>query len=74
MRERAHEWATGAEGEADSSMSREPDLALDPRTLRSGPEPEASTLPTEPPPVLHICFFNINYMTYMFYIIYMLNT
>ena len=29
------------EGETDSPLSREPDLGLDPRTLRSGPEPKA---------------------------------
>lgn len=27
------------EGEADSSMSREPDKGLDPKTLKSWPEP-----------------------------------
>lgn len=31
-----------AEGEADSPMSREPDWGLDPRTLRSLPEPKAT--------------------------------
>ena len=30
-----------AEGEADSPMSRDPDAGLDPRTLRSSPEPKA---------------------------------
>ena len=29
------------EREADSLLSREPDARLDPRTLRSGPEPKA---------------------------------
>jgi len=29
------------EGEADSPPGREPDAALDPGTLESGPEPEA---------------------------------
>ena len=29
------------EGEADSLLSREPDVGLDPRTLESRPEPKA---------------------------------
>ena len=33
----------GAEGEADSPLSREPDAALNPRTLGSGPEQKAGT-------------------------------
>jgi len=33
----------GAEGKADSPLSREPDddMEFEPRTLRSGPEPKA---------------------------------
>ena len=31
------------EGEADSPLSRELNLGLDPRTLRSRPEPKADT-------------------------------
>ena len=31
----------GAEGEADSALSREPGVELEPRTLRSGPVPKA---------------------------------
>lgn len=38
-----------AEGEAGSPKSREPDAALDPRTLRSQPELKADAQPTEPP-------------------------
>ena len=36
-------WGGGAEeeGEADSLLSREPDLGLDPRTLKSPSEPKA---------------------------------
>jgi len=30
-----HEWWGGAGGEADSPLSREPDVGLDPRTLGS---------------------------------------
>ena len=37
------------EGEAISSMNREPNVGLDPRTPRSWPEPKADALPTEPP-------------------------
>ena len=37
------------EGEADSLLSREPNVGLDPRTLESGPELKAATWPTEPP-------------------------
>ena len=39
------------EGEADSLLSREPNMELDPRTLGSRPEPKADGLakPTEPP-------------------------
>ena len=36
-------------GEAGSSLSREPDVGLDPRTLRSWPETKADASPTEPP-------------------------
>ena len=45
-----------AEGEADSLLSREPDVGLDPRTLQSWPELKADIQPTEPPcaPVLYI--------------------
>ena len=35
-------------GDADFPLSREPDMGLDPRTLRSQPEPKADTLLTEP--------------------------
>ena len=41
--------STEGEGEADSLLSREPDMGLDPRTLRSQPEPKADSQPTEPP-------------------------
>ena len=35
-RERAHEWGRDrGEGEADSLLSEEPNVGLDPRTLRS---------------------------------------
>ena len=45
-RERAHtrggEWGGAeGEGEADSPLSREADVGLDPRTLGSWPEPKA---------------------------------
>ena len=50
-KEREHEQRIGAdrEGEADSLLSKEPDKGLDPRTLRSRPEPKADTQPTELP-------------------------
>ena len=41
--------AAEGEGEADGLLSREPDAGLDPRTLRSRPEPTADASPTEPP-------------------------
>ena len=41
--------AAEAKGEADSSLSREPDVGLDPRTLRSWPEQKADVSPPEPP-------------------------
>ena len=42
-RDRENEWDGGAEGEgeADSPLSREPDVGLHPRTWRSRPEPKA---------------------------------
>jgi len=46
VRERLHEWWEGAEGEEDgesqagSALSAEPEAGLDPRTLRSSPEPK----------------------------------
>jgi len=39
----------GGEGEADSPLSREPDVGLSPRTLRSCPELKADAQWTEPP-------------------------
>ena len=39
----------GAEGEADSPLSREPYAGLYPKTLRSWPEMKAGASPTEPP-------------------------
>ena len=44
LRERESEHRWGREGEAGSSLSREPDIGLDPRTLRSWPEPKAERL------------------------------
>ena len=43
MGERAHEQGGGAEGEgeADSLLSSEPNIGLDPRTQVSGPELKA---------------------------------
>ena len=44
-------WKQGkllAEKGADSPLIREPEAELDPRTLRSWPEPKADTSPTEP--------------------------
>jgi len=37
LRGREHEWGEGVEGEGetDPSLSREPDVVLDPRALRS---------------------------------------
>ena len=47
--ERERAWAgRGAEGEADSLLSREPDIGLYPRTLGSWPEAKADTWLTEP--------------------------
>ena len=44
-----HDWGwEGTEGEADSSLSREPDVGVDPGTLRSWPELKADALSTEP--------------------------
>ena len=41
-RERAHKQGEGqAEGEADSLLSKEPDVGLDSRNLGSWPEPKA---------------------------------
>ena len=50
-RDQEHEQMGGSEeeGEADSSLSREPNARVDPRTPRSCPELKADTLPTEPP-------------------------
>jgi len=44
-RERAHKQGGGAEGEAGSPPSKEPD----PRTPEPRPEPQADAQPTEPP-------------------------
>ena len=52
VRERAHArtvGSSGAEGEVDSSLSREPNVGLNPRTPRSWPESKVDALPTEPP-------------------------
>lgn len=50
FRERAQvrETAEG-EGEPDSLLSKEPDMGLDPRTLRPRPKLKAVVQPTEPP-------------------------
>ena len=37
------------EGEADSPLSRVPDVGLDPSTPESWPEPKADAQPTKPP-------------------------
>ena len=42
-KEREHKQREGAEGEADSSLSREPDVGLDPRTSGSQWESKADT-------------------------------
>ena len=42
------------EGEAGSSPSRDPDVGLDPRTLRSGPEPKAD-IQSPKPQVTNFC-------------------
>ena len=48
--ERAQEGgAAEAEGETDCPLSRKPNTGLDPRTLRTWPEPKADAQPTEPP-------------------------
>ena len=42
--EREHkqgDWQAEGEGETDSLLSREPNVGLSPRTLRSRPEPKA---------------------------------
>ena len=50
MRERDNsKGAAEGEGEADSLLSRNPDMGLDPRTLGPRPELKADTLLTEPP-------------------------
>ena len=51
LKEREHKWRGEAEGEgeAGSSLSGEPNVGLDPRTLRSCPELKADTQLTEPP-------------------------
>ena len=42
-------WEVGrGRGEADSPLSRKPDVVLNPRTLRSWPEPKADASLTEP--------------------------
>ena len=64
MRERERErgsvsaWAGGVEGgrEAGFMLSAEPDRGLDPKTLRSGPEPKSDAEPTEPPRSPYIFF------------------
>ena len=48
MKERARETAQAeggaeGEGEADSPLSRKSNVGLDPRTLRSWPEPKAAS-------------------------------
>ena len=52
LRERERAQAGGeakGEGEADSPLSWEPNVGLDPRTWRSQPEPKADTQPSKPP-------------------------
>ena len=41
-------------GEADSPLSREPDMGLDPRTLGSQPEPKADAQPLSHPAAPHL--------------------
>ena len=55
---RAHVGAEG-EGEADSLLSREPNIGLGPRTVRSRPELKADAQLTESPkcPNLLIVFY-----------------
>ena len=54
MRESEHEQGGAeGEGEADTPLSREPDVGLDPRTFRSRPELPVDTSPTEPPGAPH---------------------
>ena len=43
------EWQAEGEEEAGCLLSREPDMGLNPRTLKSWPELKTDTLPTEPP-------------------------
>ena len=45
------------EGEAGSPLRREPNVGLDPRILRSWPEPKADAEPTEPPRYPRMIFF-----------------
>ena len=50
VREREHMGGVAeGEGEADSQLSREPDLGLHPRTLGSRPEPKAIQAPLQAP-------------------------
>ena len=51
MSEREHKAGGVAEGEEEVgfSLSREPNVGLDPRILGSQPEPKADTKPIEPP-------------------------
>ena len=64
MREREREQVGGGaegEGEADSPLSREPYVGLDPRTLSSSPELKADTSPMEPPRFPINQFINITF-------------
>ena len=45
---RAQAGAAEREGEAGSPPSRKSNVGLDPRALRTQPEPKANTQPTEP--------------------------
>ena len=63
LREWASEraWAGGGaegEGEADSLLSREPSVGLNPRTLGPWPELKADAWPTELPGAAHFSFFD----------------
>lgn len=56
--ERAPAGGTGqGEEEADSPVSTEPNVGLDPKTLRIRPEPKADAQPSQPPrcPQLPFC-------------------
>ena len=49
---------TEEEGEAETTLSRDPNAGLNPRNWRSWPEPKADTQPTEPPRH-HFCITSV---------------